>query len=433
MLRHSRPLKEKKDKYVNGYGSEDESEEEEELEYSDIEDLFQELDNMLEEIEKSLENISESFTKIDNEVDNTDDITEHLEGTGDWSDIQDYLKERIEYFEAKKTQLENEINKVLPDKIAFCKLYISKYEKNLRIAKQKVGHYYKGMKGSNDAEKRYIKLIEEANNNIPILNKELADANYLLPMYKTKVRDSYSDIFKNIDTLINNYKYTSGSSSKTKEAKRILNQQSNDLHKLLALTGNIVTPSDIESLDDDGIEARKTLAMYLCEAKGYCELGKTDYLKNEDGYRNELFFQKYILNIPDPKINPQTFLDSTLFYQTADFRQNGKIYELKSILGNYNKLRFFMPIKKVNDLLAENLPIEVYWFTAPNVGWLTNHTFNTLTETAYKGGLYKLDLNNQTFTNSDKITVAEAKKRGWKGVNQDSYFLEQGDIRIQKV
>jgi hypothetical protein len=195
----------------------------------------------------------------------------------------------------------------------------------------------------------------------------------------------------------------------------------------------MVTADDIQALDNDGIEARKTLAMYLCEAKGFCELGKTDYIKNEDGYRNELFFQKYILQIPDPKINPQTFLNSTLFYQTADFRQNGKIYELKSIIGNYAKLRFFIPIKKVNDLLAENLPIEVYWFTAPNVGWLTNHTFNTLSETAYKAGLYKLDVNNQTFTNNDIVTVDQAKAKDWKGVNQDSYFLEQGDPRIQKI
>ena len=79
-------------------------------------------------------------------------------------------------------------------------------------------------------------------------------------------------------------------------------------------------------------------------------------------------------------------------------------------------------------------PAELYWFQAPSISWLKNHTFNSLTDKEYKGRLYKVDLNNQTYDKKDIITVAEAKKKGWYGINQDSYLISDiKDPRIIRV
>jgi DNA repair exonuclease SbcCD ATPase subunit len=288
MLKHSEPLKGKKDKYVNGYGPESESEEEDKSVKSSNEDLFQDLINMVKNIEKDLENIDSKIEKIHNELDNEETTIENMEGSGDyvaWQSIKDFLQTKLEYYKSRSQHYKSMIE-TLED-------LQKKSEKDLKEAKKEhnelTNQGFLATETESDDESDEEK-IKELSDKIKDLQEGLDKLKIELPLLKHKVEKVYHQLEIDIKEMIQTYHKTP--SSTLTEPNRIAVAQRDDLHKLLSLAGHHYTNETIAEISDEGKKARRTLSQIIIESSGVKKLKETDFLKNEDAYRNETLLTK---------------------------------------------------------------------------------------------------------------------------------------------
>jgi hypothetical protein len=432
MFKHSEPLKGKKDKYINGYGSDSESEEEEkEIIKSSSKDLFQDLINMVKNIEKDLEKIEDKIEKINNEIDEDETTVDNMEGSGGdfvaWASIKDFLNDKLIYYKAKSLHYLGMINGLEKD------------EKDVKTELDKVTKDYNSLtnqgflatetesedEAEEEEKKELFKKIGELGEKY---EKIIID----LPLLRKKVESVYHDLSIEIKEMKETYRKTY--SGDLTQPHQVSIAQRDDLHKLLSLAGHYYTPAKIEELSNDGIKARRALSQIIIESSGEKKLKETDFLKNEDGYRNEVLFQDYILGIKNPKIDMNTFINTDEFYKSFDFVINNKIYELKTITKKDEKghtrkqLQYYVPVEKIKKILATGKDAEIYWYVEPEKGWLSTKTKKDIKEKDYKDNLYKLVLKPNTYTNADIVTVKKGKK-----INQKSYMIREGDSRITKA
>lgn len=428
MFKHSEPLKGKKDKYVNGYGSE--SEEEAKSVNSSNEDLFQDLNNMVKNIEKDLEKIESEIEKINNEIDKEETTIENMEGSGDyvaWQSIKSFLENKLDYYKNRSLSYQKMIQ-TLED-------LEKKSEKDLKEAKQEYndltnqGFIATETESEDEADEEKIK---ELSDKIKDLQEGLDKIKIELPLLKNKVEKVYHQLEIDIKEMLQRYHKTP--SSTLTEPNRNAEAQRDDLHKLLSLAGHHYTDETIAEISDDGKKARRTLSQIIIESAGVKKLKETDFIKNEDAYRNETFFQEYILGIKDPKIDINTFLNTDEFYRTADFTVGNKIYELKTITRKDDRghkrreLQYYVPVKKIKEILDSGKDAELYWYVEPEKGWLSTKTRKDIGSKDYKADLYKLVLKPDTFKKEDIVKILPGQL-----INQKTYMIREGDPRITKA
>jgi hypothetical protein len=414
----------KEDNFVNGYI--DSEKMDEILLERQLDELIPSVDKLLDTSEKELDIIEEKLDIIIDNIEDEEEVEEVLEGgVSAHQHIQAYLTEKVNYY---NTEFE-------------------KYKKELAVIKDELSKITKDMK---DKDKELTKIVPDWKKDFcdgflpdddkacdlyvkyKALEDKHSDIDSKYNIVDKRVVKVYKELIKHTELMATKFRFTPGSSSKITKTNTDLNTAKGDINKLLAISGNYFDSKEITEITRAGQEKRALLAKIIVEGDNTDpsnpskKLTETDYIKNEDGYRNEYYFWRYILGVKNHTIPVENFLTQEDFYNKIDINYNGKNYELKTVFLEGNpKYKFYVSVKKVNSVTANN-PLELYYYATPKIGDLARS--KGLNKDEYKSHLWHISVVPGTYTSKDIVNAGSTR-----GINQKSYVINEGDSRIQKV
>jgi len=379
MFKPSKELKGEPDKYINGYGPEEEEEEEEENvnkkedieDIEDIEEIINKIEKLFEELELLNKKLEEESKKIDDNIEKLDEIENNesielnnvvnLEGGAlkntlsmvkkNYPEIMSTIYKLVEHYVKRWKDVNNVIDILNAESITAYTFFnnikdgMLKTIKDIEDAIDELKYEREEMKTSH---------LINVQQKLDILQKKIDDK---IADYKLKLKEEKANFKRQVKekndayNKLNNYRYNAQTgyvnivselTEKYNKLKRLIElnkpikvyQKQTELNKQVDDVLDLVEELDKNALklaSEEGKKARAFFSQLIRTGNidtSHKNLSYVDITNKEDGNRNEFLFKKHLR--PSSFPNPSIEINRQTYYNKYDFETPNELIELKT-------------------------------------------------------------------------------------------------------